>query len=70
MYKFLVALLFSVVGGQSILGHNTDEFNKYLNEYKKDYNNTPEYWKHYYNFRDNIKKITKHNAQKKSWVPL
>ena len=78
MYKFLVALFFTIVGGHSTLGHSTlghstlghstNEFNKYLKVYNKDYNNTPEYWKHYYNFRDNTQKITKHNSQKKSWT--
>ena len=78
MYKFLVVLFFTLCGstlGQSTLGPGpgtigpgTHEYNKYLNHYRKDYNNTPDYWRHYYNFRDNMQKIKMHNAQKKSWT--
>ena len=60
-------ILLALVLQGLFIGGNTTEYDEYLKNYNKAYNNTAEYWGHYYAFIDNMKKIEKHNKLGKSW---
>jgi C1A family cysteine protease len=67
MLKYLLLFCFVTNAFSNLIGGNTDEYNNYLHTYNKNYNYTPEYWGHFYEYKINLDKITDHNSKNLSW---
>ena len=37
------------------------QYERYLQDYNKNYSSSTDYWSHYYNFASNLERIDKHN---------
>ena len=43
------------------------QYERYLQDYNKNYSSSTDYWSHYYNFASNLERIDKHNLGNHTW---